>query len=148
MRFDAVALHRVAQRLATRGVPIVPRAIDWLIFLLFDSKISHTTQIGHGTSAAYRGMSVLIHTDAVIGKDVVIGPHVVIGGRSGHAPPRIGDRAYLGANAVVLSDVGEDVVVGAGAVVLHPVAAGHAVAGNPARSLGDPRTSFSGPAAS
>lgn len=137
MRLDAVALHRVAQRLADRGVPVLPRIVDWLIFLLFNSKISHGTQIGTGTIAAYRGMSVLIHTDAVLGDDVVIGPHVVIGGRSGHAPPRIGDRAYLGANAVVLADVGDDAVIGAGAVVLHPVPAGTAVAGNPARPLGD-----------
>lgn len=137
---DAISLHRAAHRAYERGIPIVPRLIDYLIFLLFNSVIHHTSRIGERTRCAYRGMSVLIHQDAVIGNDVTIGPHVVIGGRSGQRPPIIGNRVYLGANVTVLGGItlGDDAVVGGGSVVLHDVAPGEVVAGNPARPIRRP----------
>ncbi|MEM1211630.1 MAG: hypothetical protein AAGI68_04960 [Planctomycetota bacterium] len=47
----------------------------------------------------------------------------------------IGPRAWIGAGAVVMADVGADAVVAAGAVVRTPVAAGQRVAGVPARVI-------------
>jgi acetyltransferase-like isoleucine patch superfamily enzyme len=51
------------------------------------------------------------------------------------APVVIGDRVFLGANAVVLMGVtiGDEAVVGAGAVVTSDVPARTVVTGNPAR---------------
>jgi acetyltransferase-like isoleucine patch superfamily enzyme len=51
------------------------------------------------------------------------------------APVRIGDRVFLGANAVVMMGVtiGDEAVVGAGAVVTRDVPARTVVAGVPAR---------------
>jgi acetyltransferase-like isoleucine patch superfamily enzyme len=89
----------------------------------------------------------------VIGDDVLIGPNVAIlsGGRhhrmddldvpirhQGNNPlraTRIGDGAWIGANAVVMADVGRGAVVGAGAVVSRPVDEFTVVAGNPARLI-------------
>jgi serine O-acetyltransferase len=134
---DAVALHHLAHRLHTLGIPILPRLIDYLIFLLFNSVISHTTAIGKGTRCGYRGMSVLIHRDAVIGRDVMLGAHVVIGGRSGQPSPVLEDGVYIGANACLLGGirVGRDAIVGAGAVVISDVPPGARAVGNPARIL-------------
>ena len=52
-------------------------------------------------------------------------------------PTRIGAGAWLGANATVLpgGEIGERAVVGAGALVLDPVPAGAVVGGVPARAL-------------
>lgn len=51
------------------------------------------------------------------------------------APIRIGNKAWVGMNAIILKGVsiGEGAVVGAGAVVTHDVPAWTVVAGNPAR---------------
>jgi acetyltransferase-like isoleucine patch superfamily enzyme len=54
------------------------------------------------------------------------------------APVTIGDRVFLGANAVVLMGVtiGDEAVVGAGAVVTRDVPPRTVVAGVPARQIG------------
>lgn len=50
----------------------------------------------------------------------------------------IGSKAWIGANAVVMSDVGDGAIVGAGAVVTRPVASGQTVVGVPARPIDQP----------
>lgn len=54
------------------------------------------------------------------------------------APTRLGDRVFVGANAVILMGVtvGDGAVVGAGAVVTRDVPAGTVVTGVPARPTG------------
>ena len=52
-----------------------------------------------------------------------------------HETIQIGRRAWIGANAVVMADVGEGAIIGAGAVVTKPVPAGVTVVGVPAKPL-------------
>ena len=54
------------------------------------------------------------------------------------APVKIGKRAFIGADAIILPGVkiGEDAIVGAGAVVTHDVPPGVIVAGVPSRIIG------------
>lgn len=47
----------------------------------------------------------------------------------------IGKDAWIGANAVVMADVGDHSIVGAGAVVVHPVKEHSVVVGNPAKPI-------------
>lgn len=47
----------------------------------------------------------------------------------------IGQRVWIGANAVVMADIGNGAIVGAGAVVTKPVAPGTTVAGVPAKPI-------------
>ncbi|MFP4145330.1 MAG: acyltransferase [Phycisphaeraceae bacterium] len=93
---------------------------------------------------------------ATIGEEAMLADGVqVLSGRHHHAGPgevqpepgahrlmirevRIGRRAWIGANAVIMADVGDGAVVGAGAVVVRPVPAGARVGGVPARMLGGP----------
>jgi len=98
---------------------------------------------------------------SLLGPHVLVGPHAVIlsGGRHHRMdrldvpikqqgnpikmPVRIGEGAWIGANATVMADIGEHAVVGAGSVVTHAVPPFAIVAGNPARILRfrtEPRT--------
>lgn len=47
----------------------------------------------------------------------------------------IGKNVWIGANAVVMADVGDGAIVGAGAVVTKPVAPGQTVVGVPAKPI-------------
>jgi virginiamycin A acetyltransferase len=88
---------------------------------------------------------------AHIGRDVLIasGVHIPSGGRIHGTSPdrpireqpgtvsmvRIGPGAWIGATAVVMSDVGANAIVGAGAVVTRPIPSNVVAAGVPARVI-------------
>ncbi len=66
--------------------------------------------------------------------------HASAGGLRAHGEVRfervtIGRRAWLGANAVVMADVGESAIVGAGAVITKPVGAEARAVGVPPKPL-------------
>nr|WP_246406252.1 DapH/DapD/GlmU-related protein [Modestobacter versicolor] len=71
--------------------------------------------------------------DGWLGDRVTLSPGVLLAGAV-----VVEDDAFLGVGAVVLPGrrIGRGAVVGAGAVVVHDVAPGTTVAGNPARPLG------------
>jgi acetyltransferase-like isoleucine patch superfamily enzyme len=48
---------------------------------------------------------------------------------------RVGDDCWIGANAIVMTDIGTGSIVGAGSVVTAPVETSTVVAGNPARVI-------------
>jgi serine acetyltransferase len=88
---------------------------------------------------------------ALIADHVLVGQHALLLAGKGHHnsdrtdipiklqgnPPKepinIGRGAWIGANATVMADVGNDAIVGAGSVVTRPVPPYAIVAGNPAR---------------
>jgi len=147
--------ERVAHWPGTRGVlmraAVYRRALDHL---------GRDVHIGYGTllskPQARLGDGAYLGRHGTVGW-VDIGPHAriadgvqLLSGNQHHAgdddhvaltPIAIGARAWIGANAVVMADVGHDAVVGAGAVVTRPVAPGQVVGGVPARPLPQrPRT--------
>lgn len=78
--YNAIKLYRAAHWLWLHHVPLLPKLITLLIFLMYNSKIHYSTEIGRGTTLAYGGMSVLIHNRCKIGKNCSIGVHAVLGG--------------------------------------------------------------------
>jgi serine O-acetyltransferase len=137
MYFNAVTIQRAAHRLYRWHVPLVPRLLDGLILLVFNSTVPHTAEIGKHTACVHRGMSVGIHQNAKIGERVFIGLRVTVGGRAQDVgPPVVEDDVFIGTNAILLCEhVGRGAVIGSGAVVLEDVPAGGVVAGNPAKLL-------------
>ncbi len=133
---NAIALYRIGRWCHDRRIPLVPRLIRFLMFLVYNSVIPVTAQIGEGTTFGWGGVGVALHPECRIGRNVRIGLQVTIGGRSRRAGvPRIEDDCIIGAGARILGPirVGRGSAIGANAVVLEDVPPGCAVAGVPAR---------------
>lgn len=116
----------------------MPWVFEKLILLICRCVVPRRCEIGEGTELGYGGIAVVIHERARIGRNVMISPCVTIGGRSGiHGVPVIEDDVFIGAGAKVLGDIriGRRAVIGANAVVLESVPANMVVAGVPARVI-------------
>jgi serine O-acetyltransferase len=135
---SAIKFYRVERWLYIHHLTVLAKIVRALIFLLFNSFISYTCEIGEGTSFAYKGMGIVIHSNSKIGNNCIIAQQVTIGGRSKIIDvPIIGNNVYIGAGAKVLGNVviGDEVVIGANAVVLKDVPTGCIVAGVPAKII-------------
>jgi len=135
---NLATLHRIAHRLHSRRVPVLPKLIYYLQFFLFNSSVPASVSIGEGTVFGYGGIACIVHARAVIGKGCVIGSCVTIGGRSKEFEvPKIGDKVYIGSGAKILGNVtiGDNVIIGANAVVIHDVESNTVVGGIPAKVL-------------
>ena len=136
---NAIFFYRISRWLFLHHVPLLPKLITLLIFLMYNSKVPYQAEIGKGTTLGYGGIGVVIHKKAVIGKNCLIGQHVTIGGGNSHYPglPVIGDNVHISHGAVVFGGitVGNGAVIGANAVVNKPVPENAVVAGVPAKVL-------------
>jgi serine O-acetyltransferase len=135
---NAIDLYRAGRWCHLRGWKLGARAVEKLIFLIFNSYVPSAAEIGPRTQLAYGGIGVVIHARSRIGADVLISQQVTIGGRSRfYDVPVIGDRCFLGPGSRILGpiELGEGSIVGANAVVIHDVPAFAVVAGVPARIL-------------
>ena len=130
------------------------KPVAWIIrswiYLIHNSYVPYTCTIGRGTEFGYKGIGLVIHSEAKIGNDCMIGTNVTIGGGAGRSNkaipeydhvrsivPVIGDRVHIGTGAKILGPIviGDDVVIGANAVVINDVLAGAVVGGVPAKIL-------------
>ncbi|HWC64966.1 MAG TPA: DapH/DapD/GlmU-related protein [Thermoanaerobaculia bacterium] len=99
-------------------------------------------EVGAGLYVGHFG-HVVVNPRARIGRHCNLSPGVVIGsgrrgeedGRSREGVPTLGDRVYVGPNAVIFGpvEIGDDAAVGANAVVTKSVPPRAVVAGAPAR---------------
>ena len=140
----ALMLHRIANRLWSRGRRYLPRFISYFarVWTAIDihpgATIGRRLFIDHGTG-------LVIGETAELGDDVTLYHGVTLGGtswRQGKRHPTLGDHVVVGAGAKILGPVvvGSRVKVGANSVVIRDVPQGRTVVGIPAkvvRSSGD-----------
>jgi serine O-acetyltransferase len=133
-------LYRLREFARRRNAPLFPGLCDRLMEVLHHTAISREVQLGVGVYFPHGDAH--IHGDTTIGDHVVVGVHTGIGlrgsffsGQMGTKGPTIGAYTRVGTGARVLGDVhvGDRAVIGAGAVVLHDVPEAATVVGVPAR---------------
>lgn len=130
--------YRFNHWLKQHHVPILPKLIWKLQYLLFNSSVPASCTIGRGTKFGYGGIGVVIHARSVIGRNCIIGANTTIGGKSGgYEVPVIGDNVEISAGARILGPVriGNNVIIGANAVVVKDVPDNCIVAGIPAKII-------------
>jgi sugar O-acyltransferase (sialic acid O-acetyltransferase NeuD family) len=137
---DPALRERVTQRVSDAGIAIQAiSAADVIIMddveigegALISPRVTFTSNIRVGR-CFHANLHSIVEHDARIGDFVTFAPGVRC---NGHVT--IGDRAYIGAGALIRQglSIGADAVVGMGAVVTKDVPAGATVVGNPARPL-------------
>lgn len=103
--------------------------------------LPYSASIGPGLYIGHFG-NVILNGDAVSGSNCNLSQGVTIGVSGRGAPrgvPKIGDRVYVGANAVVVGNIiiGDDALIGANSLV-HTAIPGHCTAsGVPAVVIND-----------
>jgi serine O-acetyltransferase len=135
--FHAILLHRLAHRLYSAGVPLVPRFISQIGRFFTGIEIHPGATIGRRFFIDH-GSGVVIGETSEIGDDVLIYQGVTLGGtgkEKGKRHPTLGNHVVVGTGAKVLGSItiGDYVKIGAGSVVIRPVPDHSTVVGIPGR---------------
>jgi serine O-acetyltransferase len=135
--FHAILMHRLAHKLYTWGVPLVPRILSQVSRFFTGIEIHPGATIGRRFFIDH-GMGVVIGETAEIGDDCLLYQGVTLGGtgnEKGKRHPTLGNGVVVGTGAKVLGDIriGDYVKIGAGSVVVHPVPDHSTVVGIPGR---------------
>lgn len=62
---NAISFYRVSRWLYLHHIPVLPKLITLLIFLIYNSKIPYQAKIGRGSTFGYGGMGVVIHSKSI-----------------------------------------------------------------------------------
>lgn len=135
---NAYKMYTIERKLYCHHIPILPKIIKGLIYIIHSSSIPYQAELGEKCKFLYGGIGCVISKKTKIGNHVIIGTNVLTGGRSnkeGH--PIIGNNVYIATGAKVLGDIkiGDNVIIGANAVVIHDVPSNCSVGGVPAKIL-------------
>lgn len=138
MYINAFTLHHLYSKKIVRRFKL-NALFEMLNYLLFNCSVPASAKIGEGSFCSHRGMSVVIHKNAIIGRNTVIGTCVTIGGKGKNQPgaPTIGNNCYIATGAKILGPVtiGNSVTVGANSVVTSDIPDGATFVGVPARDI-------------
>ena len=135
--FHAILAHRLAHRLYSLGVPLLPRVISQISRFFTGIEIHPGAKIGRRFFIDH-GMGVVIGETTEIGDDVLLYQGVTLGGtgnEKGKRHPTLLNHVVVGTGAKVLGNIviGNDVKIGAGSVVVKPVPDHSTVVGIPGR---------------
>lgn len=143
---SASLIWEMGRKFQKEGDAVGVRRCEQLNYILHNSSIPTSVQLGEGTTFGYGGIGVVIHGLAELGKGVVVGTNVTIGGKTNPANrvnsnetrvyvPRIGDHVYLATGCKVLGgeEIGAMSIIGANSVVISDIPPLSVAAGSPAK---------------
>ena len=135
--FHALVMHRIAHKLWTMKIPLIPRILSNFSRFITGIDIHPGATIGRRFFIDH-GMGVVIGETTEIGDDVLLYQGVTLGGTSsnqGKRHPTLKRGVVVGAGAKVLGNItlGNYAKVGAGSVVINDVPDHATVVGIPGR---------------
>lgn len=125
-------------------IPLLPRLIKTINFLIFHAVLPYQAEIERDIYLEHYGLGIVIHPNVKIGHRVRIYHHVTLATQTWVGSPHkiyIGDDVMIGVGAAVIGrgdqslTVGDRAVIGANAVVTRDVSPDQTVVGVPARPL-------------
>jgi Serine acetyltransferase len=136
---NAIRLYRAQRWCYVKHIPLIPKLIQLLIFLLYNTKITGDNVIGKNTFLVCKGISTVLIPGTVIGNNCVLGlrfstvrtfPYKNV--------PIIGNNVWIGPNVVVAGPViiEDNVIIAGNSYVNKSVPQGAIIAGNPAKIIG------------
>lgn len=135
---NGIILYRISRWFKVHHIPVMPKILHDVNWLIFRCHIPADAVIGKGTVLGYGGMGCVIHQTCQIGENCIIGYGTTLGSkRKDSGGPVVGNSVYIATGAKVLGriQIGDGSVIGANAVVTHDVPERVIVAGNPARII-------------
>lgn len=136
---NAIFFYHLSRWFFEHKIPFLPKIVQGVIFILYNSHISYLAKIGKGTFFVHKGMATLILNNVIIGEDSRIGMNVLITGKGPYKEvPKIGNRVWIGPGAVISGPViiEDNVIIAPNAVVNNSVPEGAIVGGIPAKIIG------------
>lgn len=103
---DIIWFYRVQRWSYVHKIPFLPKFIQFLIFVLFNSKITSDSEIGKGTYFVCRGISVVLVPGTRIGDNCVLGLRFSTVRKFPYKEvPHLGNNVWCGPNVVVAGPV-------------------------------------------
>lgn len=135
---NAILFYRIARWLHLKKIPILPKLLQLIIFVIYNCRVPYKCSIGKGSFLVVKGIGVSIHDNTVIGDNCSIGIGCKIVGKGPYKEvPHIGNNVFIGPGAVIVGPViiEDNVIIGANAVVTKSVPSGAIVGGIPAKII-------------
>lgn len=139
---NGIKIYRLANYLHRKKIPLLPKILQRLIYILYNAHVPCEAIIGEGTLLGYGGMGIVIHTNSKIGNNCMILQQVTIGTsvpffdmKNLHPVPTIEDNVYIASGAKILGGItiGEGSVIGANCVVTKDIPPNSLVLGIPGK---------------
>ena len=136
---NAVKLYRVMRFFYIHHIPILPKFIQLLIFLIYNSKVTGDTIIGKRTYFVCNGIATVLIPGTIIGDNCVLGLRFSTVRKFPYKNvPKLGNNVWCGPNVVIAGPViiEDDVIIAGNSFVDKSIPKGAIVGGAPAKIIG------------